>query len=224
MQIRKLRKKSEQLDTQKPENELIKSIEGIEWLRKAGMIDLENNAISDLSPLSINYLESLGSAEGLTDIDEGKKWFGEQLRNTHLNISLNPVRKYPVIAGGRLIIKQTLDQAFKLGADPVILIKPEDNSDENIKNINLSIPYIERGGLRIEILKDQDATMIQSTNIDGAYLDYDKLTDEIFPVRNVSSSGYVRCGLGTDNVLWYYGTAENAETDMSTIGSSSMKF
>lgn len=43
-------------------------------------------------------------------------------------------------------------------------------------------------------------------------------------VRNVSSSGYVRCGLGTDNVLWYYGTAENAETDMSTIGSSSMKF
>jgi hypothetical protein len=203
---------------------LIKSIEGIEWLRKAGMIDLENNAISDLSPLSINYLESLGSAEGLTDIDEGKKWFGEQLRNTHLNISLNPVRKYPVIAGGRLIIKQTLDQAFKLGADPVILIKPEDNSDENIKNINLSIPYIERGGLRIEILKDQDATMIQSTNIDGAYLDYDKLTDEIFPVRNVSSSGYVRCGLGTDNVLWYYGTAENAETDMSTIGSSSMKF
>jgi uncharacterized surface anchored protein len=55
-------------------------------------------------------------------------------------------------------------------------------------------------------------------------LDYDKLTDEIFPVRNVSSSGYVRCGLGTDNVLWYYGTAENAETDMSTIGSSSMKF
>jgi len=134
------------------------------------------------------------------------------------------VRKYPVIAGGRLIIKQTLDQAFKLGADPVILIKPEDNSDENIKNINLSIPYIERGGLRIEILKDQDATMIQSTNIDGAYLDYDKLTDEIFPVRNVSSSGYVRCGLGTDNVLWYYGTAENAETDMSTIGSSSMKF
>ena len=203
---------------------MIKSIEGIEWLRKAGMIDLENNAISDLSPLSINYLESLGSAEGLTDIDEGKKWFGEQLRNTHLNISLNPVRKYPVIAGGRLIIKQTLDQAFKLGADPVILIKPEDNSDENIKNINLSIPYIERGGLRIEILKDQDATMIQSTNIDGAYLDYDKLTDEIFPVRNVSSSGYVRCGLGTDNVLWYYGTAENAETDMSTIGSSSMKF
>ena len=169
-------------------------------------------------------MESLGSAEGLTDIDEGKKWFGEQLRNTHLNISLNPVRKYPVIAGGRLIIKQTLDQAFKLGADPVILIKPEDNSDENIKNINLSIPYIERGGLRIEILKDQDATMIQSTNIDGAYLDYDKLTDEIFPVRNVSSSGYVRCGLGTDNVLWYYGTAENAETDMSTIGSSSMKF
>ncbi len=134
------------------------------------------------------------------------------------------MRKYPVIAGGRLIIKQTLDQAFKLGADPVILIKPEDNSDENIKNINLSIPYIERGGLRIEILKDQDATMIQSTNIDGAYLDYDKLTDEIFPVRNVSSSGYVRCGLGTDNVLWYYGTAENAETDMSTIGSSSMKF
>ena len=157
-------------------------------------------------------------------MNEGKKWFGEQLRNTHLNISLNPVRKYPVIAGGRLIIKQTLDQAFKLGADPVILIKPEDNSDENIKNINLSIPYIERGGLRIEILKDQDATMIQSTNIDGAYLDYDKLTDEIFPVRNVSSSGYVRCGLGTDNVLWYYGTAENAETDMSTIGSSSMKF
>ena len=57
------------------------------------MIDLENNAISDLSPLSINYLESLGSAEELTDIDEGKKWFGEQLRNTHLNISLNPVRK-----------------------------------------------------------------------------------------------------------------------------------
>ena len=221
---KKVEKKTEQLDTQKPENELIKSIEGIEWLRKAGMIDLENNAISDLSPLSINYLESLGSAEGLTDIDEGKKWFGEQLRNTHLNISLNPVRKYPVIAGGRLIIKQPLDQAFKLGADPVILIKPEDNSDENIKNINLSIPYIERGGLRIEILKDQDATMIQSTNIDGAYLDYDKLTDEIFPVRNVSSSGYVRCGLGTDNVLWYYGTAENAETDMSTIGSSSMKF
>ena len=101
---KKVEKKTEQLDTQKPENELIKSIEGIEWLRKAGMIDLENNAISDLSPLSINYLESLGSAEGLTDIDEGKKWFGEQLRNTHLNISLNPVRKYPVIAGGRLII------------------------------------------------------------------------------------------------------------------------
>ena len=46
---KKVEKKTEQLDTQKPENELIKSIEGIEWLRKAGMIDLENNAISDLS-------------------------------------------------------------------------------------------------------------------------------------------------------------------------------
>ena len=31
---KKVEKKTEQLDTQKPENELIKSIEGIEWLRK----------------------------------------------------------------------------------------------------------------------------------------------------------------------------------------------
>ena len=46
----------------------------------------------------------------------------------------------------------------------------------------------------------------------------------MFKLHFAETQGYVRCGLGTDNVLWYYGTAENAETDMSTIGSSSMKF
>lgn len=210
--------------TDELKDELIKNIEGIEWLREAEMIDLENNAISDLSPLSIGYLSKLDPTGGLTDIDGGKKWFGAPLRNTHLEISLNPIRKYPIMAGGRLVIEQTVDKAFELEADPVILIKPEDNSDENIRNINISIPYIERGGNRIEIVKNNSATMIQSTNIAGVSLDYNKLTDEIFPVCNISSSGYLRCGLGTDNVLWYYGTAENAETDMSTIGSSSMKF
>ena len=209
---------------QKPENELIKNIEGIEWLRKAGTIDLMNNAISDLSPLSIDHLSKLDPTGGSTDIDGGKKWFGERLRNTHIEISLNPLRKYPKTSGGRLVIEQTVDKAFELEADPIILIKPEDNSDENIKNMNLSIPYIERGGTRITILKEKDVTMIQSTNIDGISLDYKKLTDEIFPVRNVSSSGYVICGLGTNDKLEFYGTAVNAQEDMPTIGGSSIKF
>ncbi len=52
---------------------MIKSIEGIEWLRKSRNDRLREQCHFGLSPLSINYLESLGSAEGLTDIDEGKK-------------------------------------------------------------------------------------------------------------------------------------------------------
>ena len=80
-----------QTTEQKPDSELIHSIEGIIWLRQADEIDISFNAISDFMPLSKAAIEE--AMEGLGDEAPGdyRFWFGTHAtRSSKLNTSWRP--------------------------------------------------------------------------------------------------------------------------------------
>ena len=190
---KKITQKKVASNTQKPESELIKNIEGIEWLRKAESIDLKNNAISDLNPLSIERIKAIASENGETDIQEGKAWFGSKAKNVSIDVSINPIQRIPEEAAGRLLFDTLTKVASEMKLPSFVYIKP----DENIPDIEISekiqLPEMKRGDKLFEISKNKDDTYIalQKDN-EGAVIDYNHLTNTELPIDGISRSGKQR--------------------------------
>ena len=91
-----------QTTEQKPESELIHSIEGIVWLRQAAKIDIAYNAISDFTPLSKEAIEEALAELGDYTGYSYQKWFGTPGKNTDILIEENPLAEYSHISGGRI--------------------------------------------------------------------------------------------------------------------------
>ena len=224
---KKITQKKVASDTQKPESELIKNIEGIEWLRKAESIDLQNNAISDLNPLSIERIKAIASENGETDIQEGKAWFGSKAKNVSIDVSINPIQRIPEEAAGRLLFDTLTKVASEMELPSFVYIKP----DENIPDIEISekiqLPEMKRGDKLFEISKNKDDTYIalQKDN-EGAVIDYDHLTNTELPIDGISRSGKLVIGVAVDKTseFKFWGTAENFVDDLITLSSTSIKY
>lgn len=194
---KKITKKAIVLNTQKPENELIKNIEGIEWLRKAELIDFTNNGVSDLTPLSREHIAEIASENEVADAQEGKTWFGMEMKNVHIELSRCPIQKYPEEIAGRVIIVIDVEYSSYYPTEDIVYIKPEDNSVSKY-NVEIPVPLIEKGGKRIKLTRDAETTNIFDKNIEEISFDYDKMTDDKFAINDVSYSGYITCGTGVD--------------------------
>lgn len=111
-----------QTTDKKPDNELVKSIEGILYLRKATYINLEGNEIKDLTPLDINKAIALDS-DGTSE--NGQKWF-ENSSVTTLNLQSNPINKIPLQLAGRIKFDPgPAESEWSFGVLPTIYIKGE---------------------------------------------------------------------------------------------------
>ncbi|MDE7430931.1 MAG: hypothetical protein K2N34_03315, partial [Lachnospiraceae bacterium] len=199
---------------QKDENDLIHDISGIEWLRKANSIDISYNKITDLSILDINYLKTLEGA-----VDNGEKWFGSFGHNLYLDFRGNPIRKYPAIAGGRLDWPRLESAEFVLAVEPYVIVK-EDESDR-VFDFDIHIPLIEREGERINI-KD-NGCKISSSDIEGVSLDENRISNEVAHLMGATYSGNILIGIESAETSTI-GSYVASESDLSTIGASTLKF
>lgn len=88
----------------KTDGDKIKSIKGISMLKSALNLDIGDNNIQDLTPLSIT---NATTENDLTE--EELKYYGIPRKNFVINIEGNPIFKYPGMIGGRIILTPTLE-------------------------------------------------------------------------------------------------------------------
>ena len=203
----------------KEDDELVHDITGIEWLRNTNYIDLSYNKIADLSPLDIDHIAALAEEAGETDPDvlNGEKWYRTSGKNLLFDFRGNPIRKYPSYTAGRLEWPRLESASFELEADPYIIIK-EDGADK-LFSAEVEIPLIERSGSRIDI-RPNGCRIIQN-DIPGSEIA--EWTKERILLNGLSHSGEVKIGIeGADNSQIHSWVVD--EWDMSTIGSSTLKF
>lgn len=199
-------------------NRGIESIYGIEWLRNTKSIDLSNkydadnpdikNQISDLTPLSVNYIMDIGN---LSDRAETVTWF-KQRSNLTINLSGNPITKYAHLVG-RIFLQISGDLPI-IETDSLNAIKKGGETDWSvIKKIDL--PKLEKEGQEVKFsdeIRDNgrvtrfiDAPGITTINED-AYINYDQLNNNILEIDNIKYSGQalLRTGISLNDGIRFY--------------------
>ncbi len=180
-----------QTTEQKPDSELIHSIEGIIWLRQADEIDISFNAISDFMPLSKAAIEE--AMEGLGDEAPGdyRFWFGTHGKNTDIFLEENPMEKYPQISGGRLNLSNLTLTHFIRESAPIIIIKPYEDIPNWSHTVNTSVPQIFVDGSRALLNLAESNTFVWIADGTGAILDNTQSTIDIFHLDGIARSGEV---------------------------------
>lgn len=195
-------------------NRGIKSIYGVEWLRKTRNIDFGNrygadnpgifNQISDLTPLSINYIMKIGN---ISNRAETQRWF-EQRDNLTINLAGNPITKYAHLVGR--IFLQISGVLPMIETDSLNAIKKGGEADWSvIKKIDL--PKLENEGQEVkfsdEIRDNERITRFINTTInEDAYINYNQLNNNILEIANIKYSGnaLLRTGISlTDGIQFY---------------------
>lgn len=117
----------------------ITDIAGIKNLRRALVINLRNNQITDIRELEAqqNYIA--------TPIDE-RQYFGEGSgselygRNVYFHLSGNPISRYPSKADGRIVID--LDAAWSTELSEINLVYTVSSKDVNIFSAEITTPVL----------------------------------------------------------------------------------
>lgn len=216
----------------------IKDITGIEWLRKAQAIDFSNsnydettmNTFTDLTPLTVDYITNkLGAS-----YEEAKRWFrnitfeeGMPDEEANLQIKLNgvPFTNYGLIAGHSIVIIEGGNTLPTISSEDLVAIKDNSIEDWSTKK-SVNLPEITSDNKRVYFWNDPNLSLTKidrsvSTINDDAYLEYDKIEDDIFEVANIKDSGYLRGVLVTriaDGVtsFKYVGSSGGSEAGNST--------
>lgn len=188
----------------KPDNELVKSIEGILYLRKATSINLVGNEIEDLTPLDINKAIALDT-DGTSE--NGRKWFGESQRNIVLSIDKNPIRTQPQYMPGRLDFDPTITKSiWSLGELPIIYIK---GTGWSSIDRDITLPDIIVGDKKVDI----NPPDIVKNTIPG--LNDLLLNGYTLSLNNIQASGEVSFEFGWDDYVYFYSVVPGT-SDVST--------
>lgn len=219
-------------------NRGIESIAGIEWLRNTMSIDLSNkynadnpdikNKISDLTPLSVDYIMNVGN---ISDRAEMVTWFKHR-DNLTINLSGNPITKYARLAG-RIFLRISGDLPF-IETDSLNAIKKGGEVDWSvIKKIDL--PKLENEGHEVKFsdeIRDDgrvtrfiDAPGITTINED-AYINYDQLNNNILEIDNIKYSGraILRTGIGKEDAIYFYKNQIIAGIDTPSLDSATFDY
>ncbi|MEO2187818.1 prealbumin-like fold domain-containing protein [[Clostridium] innocuum] len=187
-------------------NRGIKSIQGIEWLRNTRFIELGNkydalnpeikNEISDLSPLSIEYINRINPSS-----DDVLKWFKNK-SNLEIQLGGNPIKNYGKCVGGLQLtyggralplIQSNNLTAIKLG---------KEKNWKVVKNIRL--PELKKDGFDVTFSGkkqngNQPLTRIEksiTTVNSDAEINYEELNKKNLQIDNIKHSGDLWATLG----------------------------
>lgn len=175
-------------------NRGIKSIVGIEWLRKAEKIDFSNrtdditgvkNEISNLIPISIEYIKNISNVSN----EQAKIWFGNK-RALEMDFSGNPIKKYGSSVG---LLKLSFESqsAPHIYTDDLIAIKDGGVINWSI-NKSIDLPKLEKNNRAVHFSDDGKITQIfdaDTTINKDAYIDLPKINDDILEIVNIKNSG-----------------------------------
>ena len=133
-------------EERKPDDQLIKDITGVEYLRKAERIDFTDNKITSLLPLD---RKPIADEFCNGNIEEVRRWFGEPSRNTIFTFVGNPLTDFPAYMPGRIDIDPPFSRVpVSFEKKPVIIVK---DPDEGLPlGITVDMPEIRLNGQPIQ--------------------------------------------------------------------------
>lgn len=133
-------------EERKSDDQLIKDITGVEYLRKAERIDFTDNKITSLLPLDIQTI-----ADDFCDgsFEKARRWFGDVARNTVFTFEGNPITEFPERMPGRINIDPLFSHVpVSFEKKPVIIVK---DPDEGLPlGITVDMPEIRLDGQPIQ--------------------------------------------------------------------------
>lgn len=202
-------------DKKKPDDQLIKDITGIEYLRKAERIDLSYNAITSLLPLDSEGLYQKHSEDPafanafVEGPEEGlylaRKCFGNDTYNTSFTFVGNPILTFPKYLPGRLTISPLFNEKPIEFQFPQIIIAKSLTSKFPISSI-LEIPKITIGNTLMPLNK-QDIKIANNTlgitennlELNSRSINQNTELKDInnLMITGILSSGAIGIGIGT---------------------------
>lgn len=186
-------------DDRKPYDQQIRDITGVEYLRKAGRIDLSYNRITSLMPLDRKKIADL-FYEG--NEDEARFWFGEPARMTGLTFVGNPIQEFPQYMPGRIKINPLFNEVpVGFEQNSVILIKKPGEALRDTLEIEMPVVTINSN----IILYDKSSLKVNpgtcGDNIKAEYIVPESSGDEKvigkIEVTGISGSGQANFSMGT---------------------------
>ena len=188
-------------EERKPDDQLIKDITGVEYLRKAERIDFTDNKITSLLPLDIQTIAD-DFCNG--NIEEVRRWFGEPSRNTIFTFVGNPLTDFPARMPGRIDIDPPFSRKpVSFEKKPVIIVK---DPDEGLPpDITVDMPEIRLNGQPIQFhAPDLNWTQtLTEGEFKAVYVPDDSgrntgdRTGGIISATGISHSGEVTFSIGT---------------------------
>lgn len=192
-------------------NRGIKNIKGIEWLRNTRNIELGNhydapepkirNEISDLSPLSIRYIEQIS---GLTNQDEILKWFKNR-GNLEIQLGGNPIKNYYNCVGG-LQLRFDGSEVPHIQTDDINAIKRGGDKEWRITK-NIKLPELRKNDLEVKFSGKKQNGVRPLTRIEesittvnkDAEINYQELMNDNLQIHNIKHSGDLWATLGHES-------------------------
>ena len=190
-------------EERKPDDQLIKDITGVEYLKLAERIDFSYNKITSLIPLDI---EAIAERFCGGDLYAARSWFGEEKRNTFFTFVGNPITEFPSCMPGRIYIDPMFNQvpvAFE--KEPVVLVK--DPSEELPLPMSIDMPVVRIGGQAIQFYAED-------LNIPS---DFNTLGEQLTAEYKAGNSGG-DAGTGESGQIYVSGITHSGEATFS-IGS-----
>lgn len=215
----------------------IKSIVGIEWLRNATSIDFRNkfdspnrdikNEITDITPISFNYIMKVGNLSSKT---EAQTWF-KYRGNLMIQFAGNPIEKYGESVG-RLQLMFGGSEAPIILADNLNAIKMGGDINWNVTK-NISLPKLENDGQEVKFsdgfYQETPITRIENdlTTINkDAEINYSELNNNNLQINNIKNSGvlWATAGINAEDGVAFYknniiggGTGDRIDFDLITF-------
>lgn len=186
-------------DERKPYDQLIRDITGVEYLQKAGRIDLSYNMITSLLPLD---RKTIADRFYGGDENAARFWFGDYGRMTDFTFVGNPIQKFPQYMPGRMRIDPLFNEVpVGFEQNPVILIKKPGEALKDTLEIDMPAVTIESN----LILYDKSSLKVNpgtcGDNIKAEYIVPESSGDEKvigkIEVTGVSGSGNATFSIGT---------------------------
>lgn len=208
--------------TGKGEAGKIRSIKGVPIIKSISSLNISNNIIADITPLSIT------DAKDQTEVTQAQKlYYGTPKKNMVVTVTGNPVSKYPFWIGGRI----RFDPSFSL--NPVFLESKElifvsDDSGNFSREYTVDLD-LWRENERIYITEN----VMYIVNNDGVVVDNPKVSPESMPggqlenikVVDIKQTGSYYIGLESKKISqmnWF--TWNGSFVDTAIVDSASLSW
>ena len=199
----------------------ITNVTGLDLLRKANIVNLEHNEITDFSHLGKNVGDPNYKTWFGVDDGEGR----EAGTNVYWQLGGNPFEKLPSSFGGRLVIKQPASTSYTYAEtldSHYTYVRPDAGSISGELNIAKTKIYdgADSRNAKVDSVEWNEHGTIEQGGSTTTF-DVKSFNDETAEFENLKKSGVAYVGVGMEQEL-HYQTTDEAGT--ITPGSQSFKY